>query len=259
MSAVAYVDKGKIVETTSQSSLSNSVSDTGKSDMNKDTFLQLLVAQMKYQDPLEPTSNTEYISQYATFSQVEQMQNMSASMELQRASTLVGQEVIIETQRENGSTATVQGKVDFVTYENNKAYVSVNDNLYAVGDVTSIVDKTYMDAYGVASDLVNRIAKLPNVNNISNADVPEINALSQIYNGMNDYERTFVAGDAVKALQQYVTKAAELALAAETAKKAKEAEEAAAAKAAEEANKAANEGDDSDAGSELSEGTEDGN
>ena len=39
-------------------------------EMDKDAFLQLLVAQMKYQDPLEPTSNTEYVSKYATFSEL---------------------------------------------------------------------------------------------------------------------------------------------------------------------------------------------
>ena len=38
-------------------------------------FLQLLVAEMKYQDPLEPTTNTEYVSELASFTQVEATQN----------------------------------------------------------------------------------------------------------------------------------------------------------------------------------------
>ena len=89
MALVAPVENGKIVETASQTSVKKSTK-SSKSGMDKEAFLQLLVAQMKYQDPLEPTSNTEYISQYAQFSQVEQMQNMSSSMDLQRASSLVG-------------------------------------------------------------------------------------------------------------------------------------------------------------------------
>ena len=84
MALVAPVKNGKIVETASQASVKKSTK-SSKSGMDKEAFLQLLVAQMKYQDPLEPTSNTEYISQYAQFSQVEQMQNMSSSMDLQRA------------------------------------------------------------------------------------------------------------------------------------------------------------------------------
>ena len=35
---------------------------TGNSSLDKESFLKLLVAQMQYQDPLEPTENTEYIS-----------------------------------------------------------------------------------------------------------------------------------------------------------------------------------------------------
>lgn len=72
---IAPIENGKPVETTSQTSLKESEKKKSNSTVDKDQFLQLLVAQMKYQDPLEPTSNTEYISQYATFSELEQMQN----------------------------------------------------------------------------------------------------------------------------------------------------------------------------------------
>ena len=109
MALVAPVENGKIVETASQASVKKSTK-SSKSGMDKEAFLQLLVAQMKYQDPLEPTSNTEYISQYAQFSQVEQMQNMSSSMDLQRASSLVGKEVYIKTTTSSGETKLVLPK-----------------------------------------------------------------------------------------------------------------------------------------------------
>jgi len=208
MSSIAYVnDKGEFMKTASQESIASQVSNKTKSDMNKDTFLQLLVAQMKYQDPLEPTSNTEYISQYATFTQVEEIQNMAASMELSRASSLVGQEVMIETKDEDGVTMSVQGKVDYVTYENGKAYVSIDESLYSVSDVTSIVDKTYMDAYALASNLIKRLTELPAVNAVSEKDLLEIDSLWSIYNGMDDYQKTFIASDALKALKEYAEKA----------------------------------------------------
>ena len=97
MALMAPVEDGKIVTTESQNSLKKNNATGMQSGMDKDAFLQLLVAQMQYQDPLEPTSNTEYISQYAQFSQVEQMQNMAASSDLARASSLVGKEVYIRT------------------------------------------------------------------------------------------------------------------------------------------------------------------
>ncbi len=40
---------------------------------NAQTFLQLLVAQMKNQDPLQPTDGTQFLTQLAQFSQVEQL------------------------------------------------------------------------------------------------------------------------------------------------------------------------------------------
>ena len=208
MALVAAVEDGQIVESTSQSSLSkaNSTNDS----MDKEAFLQLLVAQMKYQDPLEPTSNTEYISQYAQFSQVEQMQNMSSSMDLQRASGLVGQTVYVKTTNSSGVTNYIQGKVDYVVYENGEAYLSINEQLYSLDDLDTVIDPTYLEAYDKATDLVNRIAKLGNVNAIELSDGDEIDELEQIFNEMSDYEKTFVASDVETALKEYVDKIDEL-------------------------------------------------
>ena len=145
MALVAPVENGKIVETASQTSVSKAAKSS--SGMDKEAFLQLLVAQMKYQDPLEPTSNTEYISQYATFSQVEQMQNMASTMELSRASALVGEYVNVEIQDSNGDTKTIEGKVDYVTYENGKAYVSIDGESYLADNVKAVVDQEYQSAF----------------------------------------------------------------------------------------------------------------
>ncbi len=204
MSLIAPVEDGKFVESTSQSSLSKA-KETG-SDMDKDAFLQLLVAQMKYQDPLQPTSNTEYISQYAQFSQVEQMNNMAASMDLQRASQLVGKEVYVKTTGNNGETKYVQGKVDYVVYENNKAYLAINESLYSIDDLDTVHDPAYLEAYKLATDLVERINKLPNINVISLSDANEVDALNKIYNDMSDYQKSFVAKEKADALKTYTDK-----------------------------------------------------
>lgn len=213
MSAVAQVKDGQIITSESQQSLAKVTGNTNGVD--KDTFLQLLVAQMKYQDPLQPTSNTEYISQYATFSQVEQMQNMAGTMELSRASQLVGQEVWVKTTDSTGKSGYIQGKVDYVVYENGKAYVSIKEELYSIDDVDTVVDKTYNTAYNLASDLVSRIFMLPGINGIDLSDCEEIDKLEKIYDEMDDYQKGFVASDAVKALKEYIEKAKEVRLAAE--------------------------------------------
>ena len=130
MGAVQQVVNGEFVSSKAEDSLRRSAEKkTGNDSLGKDAFLQLLVAQMKYQDPLEPTSNTEYISQFATFSELEQMQNMSATLELSRASSLVGQTVLMKITDSMGRQTTVQGNVDYVVYENGKAYLSIGGEL----------------------------------------------------------------------------------------------------------------------------------
>ena len=65
----AVVRDGVLQSSTASSISLSSETKTSNSSLDKDAFLQLLVAQMKYQDPLEPTDNTEYVAQLATFSE----------------------------------------------------------------------------------------------------------------------------------------------------------------------------------------------
>lgn len=203
----AQIIDGQIVESASQ----NSLRKTGSGNsMDKDAFLQLLVAQMKYQDPMEPTSNTEYVAQYAQFSQVEQMQNMSGNLSLQRAGSMVGKEVVIETTGSNGKVTTVQGRVDFVKYENNKAFLSIDGALYSIDDVKNIVDREYLDAYDKAVDFVSRIGKLPKAEKVTLDEDEEVQELLEQYEKMSSYEKSFIAGEFVTKLKELETKIGEL-------------------------------------------------
>ena len=84
---------------------------TRTDQMGKDVFLQLLVAQMRYQDPNSPASTTEFMSQTATFTQVEKLEEIAAQnaslVAMQRslsAGALVGHTV--SYTGEDGSTTT---------------------------------------------------------------------------------------------------------------------------------------------------------
>ena len=72
----------------------------GGSEMGKDAFLKLLVAQLRYQDPMNPAEGAEFIAQTAQFTQVEKLQEVAdstaASLTLQQrwgAGATVGREV----------------------------------------------------------------------------------------------------------------------------------------------------------------------
>lgn len=203
MSLVAPVKDGKVQDVTQATS--SEETKKSNSTLDKQAFLQLLVAQMKYQDPLEPTSNTEYISQLATFSSLEEMQNMRGAMEMQRASNLVGQEVYVKTTNaDTGSTGFVHGRVDYVTYQNGKAYVSVGGNTYPLDDVDSIYDSEYSEAYDKAYEWTVALNKLPSISKITLSNEEDIMKLKEIYDGMTDYQKTFLTKDNQKKLQNYV-------------------------------------------------------
>lgn len=209
MAAIAQIKDGKIVESTTASSLAKETKKSG-STMDKEAFLKLLVAQMKYQDPLEPTSNTEFVSQYAQFSSLEQMQNMSATLELSRASTLVGQTVSVNTTDSTGKSTTIQGVVDYVVYENNKAYVSIGGELYSLDDVYGVANQQYLDAYDKALAFGVAMNKLPSYENLTLDDKEDVDKLKEIYDGMSNYEKTFVAKDFTDKLDRYVKRIEEL-------------------------------------------------
>ncbi|MDE6388649.1 MAG: flagellar hook capping protein [Lachnospiraceae bacterium] len=204
MGAVQAVQDGKFVESQTAASLAKENIKKANSGMDKDAFLQLLVAQMKYQDPLEPTSNTEYISQFATFSSLEQMQNMSATLELSRASSLVGQTVLMKVTDSTGKTTQVQGNVDFVVYENNKAYLSIAGELYSMDDLDKVADKKYLEGYAKAADFLNIYKKLPEIGMLSIADRDNVEKLEEILNSMDEYQLSFLTDDYIEGAKTYI-------------------------------------------------------
>jgi flagellar basal-body rod modification protein FlgD len=172
--------------------------------------MKLLVAQMKYQDPLEPTSNTEYIQQYSTFSELEQMQNMSQNMSLSRASDMVGKTVIVNTTNADGTTSQVEGKVDYVTYSSGAAYVNINGNSYSADNVSAVVDSTYKTQTDAAQAVMDEIDKLGSLQEITLSDATSINNIEKVYEGLDSTTKSYIKSNYVTALEQYVARIKEL-------------------------------------------------
>ena len=84
--------------------------------MNKDTFLKLLVAQMKYQNPQSPTDSSQMLNQSAQFAMVERLENIDKQMtklasaaEATGAANLLGQKIVATGSNGNDVTGIVTG------------------------------------------------------------------------------------------------------------------------------------------------------
>lgn len=87
--------------------------------LNKDEFLQLLVGQLKNQNPLSPVGSQEFMSQMAAFSTLEQVTNLAVSNEelngmisTNQSLSLVGHQVTY--MKEDGTTA--EGTVESLDF-----------------------------------------------------------------------------------------------------------------------------------------------
>jgi flagellar basal-body rod modification protein FlgD len=99
-----------------------------QSGLNKDEFLQLLVGQLKNQNPLSPVGSQEFMSQMAAFSTLEQVTNLAVSNEelngmisTNQSLALVGKQVSYTD--EDG--ATVEGTVESVDFGKEGASLTI--------------------------------------------------------------------------------------------------------------------------------------
>ncbi len=113
--------------------------------MAKDDFLQLMIAQMKYQDPLEPMSNTDMSSQLAQFSSLESLNNiydtmtdnvlLTQSLNNSYMTSLIGKNV-----KAYGNTVDYQGEKTEISY-NLSATSNVTVNVYDEdGDLVTTIN-----------------------------------------------------------------------------------------------------------------------
>ena len=200
MSLIApYVDGKLQTSTTSSESLKNS---SNKSAVDSDTFLTLLVAEMQNQDPLEPTSNTEWVSQYATFTQVEQMGEMSDSMDMLRANNLVGKEVIMKvTSVSTGETSYVRGPVDYITIEEGKPLLNIGGSSYSLDDLDTVTTKDYQEMAVLVTEFSQMIADLPDAEKVTLVNEEAIKEARTLYDSMTKDQKGYVDPADVKKLE----------------------------------------------------------
>lgn len=108
--------------------------------MDGDAFLQLFVAQMRYQNPMEPTGGEEMMQQTAIFTQVELMKNLAETQQqlmgfqqIALASSLVGKHVVAELD-----SGPVEGVVDGFRFTADGPVLQVGDVEVPIDRATSV-------------------------------------------------------------------------------------------------------------------------
>ncbi len=121
----------------------------GAGALGRDSFMELLVTQLKNQDPLEPAQNTEMIAQLAQFSSLEQMTEMNENIvglavlqqsnalmsQLTSSTSLIGQSVKYvdpDTQSETW------GNVDSVRIQDGLALLDIAGKSIPLGNIVEV-------------------------------------------------------------------------------------------------------------------------
>ncbi len=135
----------EMAQTAREASFFNKTLNNGrelKKILGQEDFLNLLIAELKYQDPTAPMKDREFIAQMASFSSLEQMKTLNNGMEgvsklmaQSQAFSMLGKQVEIGDGR-----GTVQGLVKEVT-GGDVRQVLVNGIYYAFGDIKRVMNE----------------------------------------------------------------------------------------------------------------------
>jgi flagellar basal-body rod modification protein FlgD len=130
-----------------------------KNDSNM--FLTLMLKQLECQDPTEPTDNTQWLSQLAQYSSLEQMSQMNSGLEdcakyinamyddmminseINQTLSMIGKDVTlsIPNEKDPEHPTVVSGNVTEASFESGSGQIKVNGQYYSIENVISIREK----------------------------------------------------------------------------------------------------------------------
>ncbi|HEX3011210.1 MAG TPA: flagellar hook capping FlgD N-terminal domain-containing protein [Syntrophomonadaceae bacterium] len=138
-----------VIGDVSSASTVNSTSGSNKAtqELGKYEFLKILAAELQNQDPTNPLDNKDFISQMAQFSSLEQMQNLTESLQnyleaqtgindslvIAQSATLIGKNAIAEIDGNN-----VEGTISSIFIKDSAPYAVIGENTVPVSSITKL-------------------------------------------------------------------------------------------------------------------------
>jgi len=112
--------------------------DKEKNQVSVDSFLQLMVAQLKNQDFNNPVDDTQYLTQLAQFTTMQAMQQLNQYSMTAYATSLVGKEVRVAKVSSQGELQTFEGVVEKVSLIDNEVAVYVNQTMFTLAQIMEV-------------------------------------------------------------------------------------------------------------------------
>lgn len=112
--------------------------DPDEQNVSVDDFLQLMIAQMKNQDFMNPVDDTQYVTKLAQFTTMQYMEDMAYNSKSNFISSLVGKNVVASKMTVSGELDTQEGIVNKISLVDNEYLVYVNDKPYKMSEVMQI-------------------------------------------------------------------------------------------------------------------------
>lgn len=167
--------------------------------VNSETFMQLLVAEMTNQDPLEPTSNTEFISQLATFSQMQYARDSSTYAMANYAASLVGK-TATASKMEGKNLVSKTGVVESVTKNtsNNSYTVKIDGESFDLSKITAVKETEKESISDSTDGLLNTQNALGDSIARASSMVGMYVSVKKTENGVSTSDEGFIASIRIK-------------------------------------------------------------
>ncbi len=112
--------------------------DKKENSVSVDDFLSLMVAQLRNQDFMNPVDDTQYVTQLAQFSTMQQMQEMATYMKTNYVMSLVGKNVTAAKFTVGGDLQKEVGQVTKISLVNNEYLVYVNGKSFSLEQIMEL-------------------------------------------------------------------------------------------------------------------------
>lgn len=112
--------------------------DPDEQQVSIDDFLQLMVAQLKNQDFMNPVDDTQYVTQLAQFTTMQQMEEMAYNSKSTFITSLVGKTVVASKMTVSGDLDTEEGIVGKISLVDSEYLVYVNDKPYKMDEIMQV-------------------------------------------------------------------------------------------------------------------------